>query len=57
MVILITNWQKHCIFLIIAYVFSSTKLVLPGSEEGWRGAGEGGGGGRGEKCSKQYMYI
>jgi hypothetical protein len=34
------NWQKHFVFLIIAYVFSSTKLekraeqVLPGSKEG-----------------------
>jgi hypothetical protein len=36
------NWQKRFVFLIIAYVFSSTKLeiraeqVLPGSkDEGW----------------------
>jgi hypothetical protein len=44
--ILISNWQKRCVFLIAAYVFSSTKLekraeqVLPGSE---------GGGGRGRE--------
>jgi hypothetical protein len=43
------NSQKHSVFLIIAYTFSSTKLeiraeqILPGSE-GARG-GEGGGGG------------
>jgi hypothetical protein len=42
------NQQKHFVFLIIAYVFSLTKLkirakqVLPGSEEGeWKGE-EGG---------------
>jgi hypothetical protein len=36
------NQQKHFVFLIVAYVFSSTKLqiraeqALPGSERGWR---------------------
>jgi hypothetical protein len=42
------NLQKRYVFLIIAYVFSSTKLekrvaqVLPGSEEGeGRGRGRG----------------
>jgi small ligand-binding sensory domain FIST len=41
------NQRKHFVFLIIAYVFSSTKLekraeqVLPGSKEV---GGEGGGG-------------
>jgi hypothetical protein len=46
------NYQKHCVFLIIVYVYSSTILekrteqVLPGSEgdggerEGVRGRGE-----------------
>jgi hypothetical protein len=39
------NYQKRFVFLIIAYVFSSTKLekraeqVLPGSEEGVRRKG------------------
>jgi hypothetical protein len=47
------NYQKCFVFLIIAYVFSSTKLekkaeqVLPGSEGGWRKEGrDGGTGGR-----------
>jgi hypothetical protein len=41
-----SNYQKRYVFLIIAYVFSSTKLekraeeVLPGNEVGG-GAGEG----------------
>jgi hypothetical protein len=49
------------VFLIIAYVFSSTKLekrkeeVLLGSEVGW-GEREGAGS-RGEKWTKQYMYM
>jgi hypothetical protein len=46
--------QKHYVFLITAYVFSSTKLekrkeqVLPGSE--------GGGGRRGEKWPNVCTY-
>jgi hypothetical protein len=52
------NYQKCFVFLIIAYVFSSTKLekraeqVLPGSwgeREGVRS--------RGEKWPKQCMHI
>jgi hypothetical protein len=45
------NYQKCFVFLIIAYVFSSTKLVirveqgLHGSKWGW--GGEGGGEGQG----------
>jgi hypothetical protein len=49
------NWQKHYVFLIIAYFYSSTKLekraeeVLLGSEGG-QGRGERQGSwGRGEK--------
>jgi hypothetical protein len=48
---------KTLVFLIIAYVYSSTKLdkraeqVLPGSE----GVGEAGR--RNEKCAKQCMHI
>jgi hypothetical protein len=46
------NYQKCFVFLIIAYVFSSTKLekraeqVLPGSKGRWKGRGWGGAGGR-----------
>jgi hypothetical protein len=55
---------KCYVFLIIAYVFSSTKLekraeqVLPGSEEVvWReGRGRGGGGGQGGEMV-QCMHI
>jgi hypothetical protein len=50
------NYQKCFVFLIIAYVFSSTKLekraeqVLPGSEgSGEESEGTGWGWGRGEK--------
>jgi hypothetical protein len=55
------TWQKHLVFLIIVYVFSSTKLaklekkaeqVLPGRD--------GGGGeweGRWEKWPKQCMHV
>jgi hypothetical protein len=49
------NYQKCFVFLIIAYVFSSTKLekraeyVLPGS-------GGGRAGGLGEKWPKQCMH-
>jgi hypothetical protein len=52
MAILISNSQKHYVFLIIAYVYSSTKLekraeqVLPGSK-----------GGGGEKWPKQCIHI
>jgi hypothetical protein len=53
--------QKCFVSLIIAYVFSSTKLekkaeqVLPGSERvGGRGKGVGS---RGQKWPKQCMYI
>jgi hypothetical protein len=55
------NWQKCFVFLIIAYVFSSTKLekraeqVLPGSEAGC--GGDGSGEGRGDKWPKQCMHI
>jgi hypothetical protein len=49
------------VFLIIAYVFSSTKLdiraehILPGSKEGW---GERKGMGvRGEKWPKHCMHV
>jgi hypothetical protein len=45
------NWQKYYVFLIIAYIHSSTKLekkaeqVLPGSKRGGgRGTGPGAGG-------------
>jgi hypothetical protein len=55
------NWQKCFVFLIIAYVFSSTKLekraeqILPGSK---RGGGEMQGvEGSGEKWPKQCMHI
>jgi hypothetical protein len=50
------NWQKHYVFLIIAYFYSSTELkkstvqVLPGSEGG--GREEGGGGGQGEEMTQ-----
>jgi hypothetical protein len=50
--------QKSYVFLITAYVFSSTKLekrveqVRPG-----RGGGRKRAGGRREKCPKQYMHI
>jgi hypothetical protein len=52
------NWQKHYVFLIIAYVFSSKKLekraeqVLPGIEV----VGRERAGGRGEKWPKQCMH-
>jgi hypothetical protein len=42
------NWPKCFVFLIIAYVFSSTKLeiraehILTGIEEDWGREGEGG---------------
>jgi hypothetical protein len=55
------NWQKHFVFLIIAYVFSSTKLeiraeqILSGRKGRW--GGEGGVKGRGEKLPKQCMHI
>jgi hypothetical protein len=55
------NYQKHFVFLIIAYVFSSTKLetraeqVLPGSEgvvgERERGHGAGGRNGPNNVCT------
>jgi hypothetical protein len=55
------NQQKCFVFLIIAYVFSSTKLeiraeqVLPGSKgNGEQMEAEGG---RGEKWPKQCMHI
>jgi hypothetical protein len=46
--IFISNKQKRCVFLMISYVFSSTKLenraeqVLPGREGGGGGVGKGG---------------
>jgi hypothetical protein len=43
------NYQKRFVFLIIAYVFSSTKL------EKREVGGEGGGGGKGAEMS-QTMY-
>jgi hypothetical protein len=55
------NYQKHYVFLIIAYVFSSTKLekrakqVLPGSEGGGRARERTRG--REEKWPKQCMHI
>jgi hypothetical protein len=55
------NYQKRFVFLIIAYVFFSTKLekwseqFLPGSEGG-EGQREGVGC-RGERCTKQCMHI
>jgi hypothetical protein len=53
------NYQKHYVFFIIAYVYTSTKLekraeqILPGSEgdEGEEGEVEG------EKWPKQCMHI
>jgi hypothetical protein len=54
------NQQKCFVFLIIAYVFSSTKFairaeqVLPGSKSGWRG--EGGVGEQGGRMA-QTMYT
>jgi hypothetical protein len=56
----VLNWQKRVVFLIIAYVFSSTKLeiradqVLPGSKG--VGEGRGGGGGQGGEMTKT-MYA
>jgi hypothetical protein len=51
------------VFLIIAYVFSSTKLekraeqVLPGSEGDWgRGRGQESGGGR-EMAQTMYAHM
>jgi hypothetical protein len=47
-VIFISPSKKLFVFLIIAYVFSSTKLeikaeqILPGSEEGWGVEGRNG---------------
>jgi hypothetical protein len=63
--ILISTRKKRYVFLIIAYVFSSTKLekrekqVLPGSEEGGRvtrrmGRGLGGGGRDGPNIACTY---
>jgi hypothetical protein len=55
------NQQKCCVFLIIPYVFSSTKLekraeqIQPGREGGGRER-EGVGGSR-EKWPKQCMHI
>jgi hypothetical protein len=55
------NYQKRFVFLIIAYVFSSTKLeitaeqVLPRSEGEWRK--REGAGGEGEKWPKQCMHM
>jgi hypothetical protein len=55
------NWQNCFVFLISAYVFSSTKLerraeqFLPGSEVGW-GEREGAGG-EGEKWPKQCINM
>jgi hypothetical protein len=54
------QWKllKHFVFLIIAYVFSSTKLeiraeqVLPGSEGELEGRGRGHGVGGGERVQK-----
>jgi hypothetical protein len=56
------NYQNHLVFLIIDYVFSSTKLeeragqVLPASEGRWGeeggGAWRGGRNGPTNKCSK-----
>jgi hypothetical protein len=54
------NWQKRFVFLIIAYVFSSTKLekkaeqALPRSEAG--GEGRGGGEG-GEMPPTMYAHM
>jgi hypothetical protein len=50
------------LFLIIAYVFSLTKLeiraeqVLPGSEGAWGGEREGGGHG-GEMAQSMYAHV
>jgi hypothetical protein len=55
------NQQKHFVFFITVYVFSSTKLekraeqVLPGSKGG-RGKREAAGG-SGEKWRKRCMHI
>jgi hypothetical protein len=55
------NQQKHCVFLIIAYVFSSTKLekrpeqVLPGTKGGQEKRERTGD--RGKKWPKQCMHI
>jgi hypothetical protein len=54
------NWQNGYVFLIIAYVYSSTKLekrteqVLSGSEGAW--GEEGGEGGQGGEMT-QIMYA
>jgi hypothetical protein len=59
----LSQLAKCYVFLIIAYVFTSTKLekraeqVLPGSEEGGEGADREGSGGKGEKWPKQCMHI
>jgi hypothetical protein len=55
-------WIKCFVFLIIAYVFSSTKLViraeqvLPGSEGVWGGEGEGRRQGR-EMTQMMYAHV
>jgi hypothetical protein len=55
------NQQKHFVFLIIACVFSSTKLeiraeqALPGKERGCGGVERVGG--RGEELPKQCMHM
>jgi hypothetical protein len=55
------NWQKFYFLLIIAYVFSSTKLekraeqVLPRSE--WGGQEKKTARGKGVKWPKQCMHI
>jgi hypothetical protein len=59
---LLTSSNARFVFLIIAYVFSSTKLgiraeqVLPGSE-GVGGRGRGRGRVVGEKWPKQCMHM
>jgi hypothetical protein len=56
------NQQKRFVFLIIAYVYSSTKLekraeqVLPGSE-GDGGEKEGTGGKRGKMTQTMYAHM
>jgi hypothetical protein len=56
------NQQKCFVFLIIAYVFYSTKLeiraeqVLPGSEEGW-GCGRGSGKQGEEMAQTMYAHV
>jgi hypothetical protein len=55
--IFISSYQKCYVFLIISYVFSSTKLekrarqILPGNE------GDGGGGQDGEVAQTMYMHM